>query len=115
MHNAIGVPSFERNASCMSGRPLKPRIWARRSGERLYLFLINDTEARSSVHVHVHRPDAFGIESDRRYRISDAFSNRLLCRATGAKIAANGIDTDVRELQSAVLMVEPDNILQASH
>ncbi|MBW2529024.1 MAG: beta-galactosidase [Deltaproteobacteria bacterium] len=73
-----------------TGRP-RELVWARRSPERLYLFVVNDGAADAFVTVRADNLAALGLTSDVAYEAHDLLAGEGVGSLTGEELARTGL------------------------
>jgi hypothetical protein len=93
-----------------AGRP-RELAWARVAPDgAVYVFVINDNQAPTRVHVAVHRPRALGLQDRVVYLATNAFDGEVVVAAPGAALAARGLDIAVDGHGVAVVVLEPRGV-----
>ncbi|MCB9700500.1 MAG: beta-galactosidase [Myxococcales bacterium] len=91
----------------VSAEGLHHLAWARRSDARIYLFVLNDSDATADVSVRIDDGDAVGIDPGASYAVRELLGGVDLGSKDGAAILSGGVKVKVPAWSSAVVGLTP--------
>jgi hypothetical protein len=99
--------SYAGVAPKLSADGTREVVWARRAGQELFLFIINDNDVARSVHLSFTELSAFGLNASTTYTVSDVLAQVPLPAKSGAQVLSQGLTVSVSPFGTAVVRLEP--------
>lgn len=105
---ALWLASLGGVSPALSTGGVRQLAWARRTDDALYVFVVNDGSSAARVRVTVHDLARLGLLSDVTYRFHDVLADRPLGSASGASLAASGLEAPLPAYGTAVVRISRD-------
>jgi hypothetical protein len=80
--------------------------WARRTGDKLYIFVVNDADEQRDIQVRLADDTRLGLGSS-LYEVREALDDRPLGDFSGAQLVGGGLSVGVPAWSTAVIVIEP--------
>lgn len=82
-------------------------VWARRTSQTLFLFVVNDNESGGPVRIFIDDLNFAGLQGARLYTARDALSGQELGDFSGTQLQAGQLEVDVDGWSTAVVVLKP--------
>jgi hypothetical protein len=101
------IVAFGGEAPIVSAGSPRQLVWARTSGGRILLFVVNDDASAATAHVSIGDAARLGLVATSTYTVSDVLGGTTPATRGGADLANSGVDVALAPFGTAVVLVAP--------